>query len=284
MQRQLTLMTVHAHPDDESISTGGLYALCADRGIRTVLVTCTGGEAGEIAPDTLPEEHDLAEARERELLEACGILGIQHLEMLGYRDSGMDGTDANGHQDAFANVDVEVASRRLASLIRAHRPDVLITYDEYGFYGHPDHIMANRITVRAFALSADRSVHLPAGDPPWSVSKLYYTAVPYSRFEEFGRELRQRGIEPPLQQEDDSRPRIGTPDHLVTTFVDVSAVVERKRRALWTHRTQLGPDVFFSKLPPELFDQLFATEAFQLVESRVQTRPPEFDVFDGVIR
>src|SRR5688572_14466737 len=128
MPEPLTLMAVHAHPDDEAIGTGGVLARAAAEGIRTVLVTCTVGAV-----------------RERELRAACAVLGVTHLELLGYRDSGMAGTDDNNHPDSFAQADLDDATARLVELVRQHRPSVIVTYNENGFYGHPDHINAHRI-------------------------------------------------------------------------------------------------------------------------------------------
>ena len=136
MPGPLTLMAVHAHPDDEAIGTGGVLARAAAEGIRTVLVTCTGGEVGEIAPDTLATADTLAEVRERELRAACEILNVTHLELLGYRDSGMAGTPDNDHPECFAQADLDHASARLASLVRKYQPAVIVTYNENGFYGH----------------------------------------------------------------------------------------------------------------------------------------------------
>src|SRR4051794_40495505 len=153
MSEPLTLMAVHAHPDDEAISTGGVLALAAAQGIRTVLVTCTGGEVGEIAPDTQVSAEALGEVRERELREACKLLNITHLELLGYRDSGMIGTADNENPASFAQADLTVATARLVELVRKYRPQVLVTYNENGFYGHPDHINAHRITAGAYELA-----------------------------------------------------------------------------------------------------------------------------------
>ena len=308
MPEPLTFMTVHAHPDDESIGTGGVLARYADEGIRTVLVTCTGGEVGEIGDPTLATTDNLAEIRERELRDACAILGVGDLELLGYRDSGMVGTADNEHPNAFARADLDVAIGTLVGLVRRHRPQVLVTYDENGFYGHPDHVNANRITVGAFALAGDPAAYPEQGLEPWQPTKLYYTAVPRSRMAEFGRRLAEHGIRQPMGEgtaDADEGDRVaaegdavqagaaapvaveesipmGTPDELVTTYVDVSAWVERKRRALWAHATQMGPEVFFARMPPALFDELFATESFQLVESRVPTSVPEDDLFAGL--
>src|SRR5882724_7325208 len=121
MSDPLTLMAVHAHPDDEAIGTGGVLAQYADSGVQTVLVTCTGGEVGEIASETLATTHNLAEVRERELRAACEILNVTHLELLGYRDSGMVGTPDNGHPDAFAQADLDEATARLVKHVRTYR-------------------------------------------------------------------------------------------------------------------------------------------------------------------
>ncbi|MCC6175426.1 MAG: PIG-L family deacetylase [Chloroflexi bacterium] len=286
MSSPLTLMTVHAHPDDEAIGTGGTLARYADEGIQTVLVTCTGGEVGEIAPGTNATPDTLAEVRARELRKAADILAISHLEMLGYRDSGMAGTDDNGHPGAFTQADLDEATGKLVALVRRYRPHVLVTYDENGFYGHPDHINANRIAVLAFARAGDPTAYPEQRLAPWAPCKLYYTAVPRSALETFGARLAAYGITPPngggQEGTPETEPPFGTPDELVTTVLDVGAWVERKRRALWAHATQLGPQVFFSHLPPPLFAELFGHESYQLVESRVSTATPENDLFAGL--
>jgi mycothiol conjugate amidase Mca len=281
----LTLMAVHAHPDDEAIGTGGVLALAAAEGIRTVLVTCTGGEVGEIAPETGVTLEGLGEVRKRELEEACRILGITHLELLGYRDSGMEGTADNEHPNAFARADLDAATAKLVALVRKYRPDVLVTYNENGFYGHPDHINAHRITVGAYELAADPDHPSENGDGPWAPKKLYYTAVARSAMVRFGERLRELGIETPAGDGDESpgpEPEWGTPDELITTVVDVSEHVEQKRQALFAHATQMGPEVFFARLPTPAFHQMFGQEQFQLVKSRVPSTPPEADLFDGL--
>jgi mycothiol conjugate amidase Mca len=280
----LTLMTVHAHPDDESIGTGGVLAMYADQGVRTVLVTCTGGEVGEIADPSAVAPEQLGDVRERELRHACEILHVTHLELLGYRDSGMAGTEDNAHPRAFAQADLTEATGRLVALVRRYRPQVLVTYDENGFYGHPDHINANRITVRAFAAAGDPSAYPDQGLEAWAPRKLYYTAVGRSAIQAFGQRLRDYGIEPPgdmLEEALEAEPW-GTPDELITTTIDVSAQVERKRLALFAHASQMGPNVFFAQMPPALFDELFGQESFQLVETRVSAPPSETDLFAGL--
>ena len=264
MAERLTLMTVHAHPDDEAISTGGVLARYSDEGLGTVLVTCTGGEVGEIADAGLASPETLGAVRERELRAACEIMGVGSLHLLGYRDSGMAGTADNNHPASFNQVPIDEAIGKLVALVRRERPQVLVTYDENGFYGHPDHVKANRITVAAFDAAADPSQYPEAG-PPWQSRKLYYTVVPRSGVEQFGRRLLEAGITPPFEPVEGEPPPFGTPDELVTTYVDVSQQVERKHRALLAHATQMGPEVFFAQLPPELFASLFGEETFQLV-------------------
>ena len=281
MPDPLTLMAVHAHPDDEAIGTGGVLARAAASGLRTVLVTCTGGEVGEINPHTEVATESLGEVRERELRAACDILNVSHLELLGYRDSGMMGTPDNDHPRAFARADLDAATARVAELVRKHRPHVIVTYDENGFYGHPDHINAHRVAVGAFALAGDASHTSPSGLEPWQPAKLYYTAVSQSAMAQFGARLREAGVQPPIEDAAEEHPW-GTPDHLITTVVDVTPFVEQKRSALFAHATQMGPDVFFSKIPPPLFHELFGQEAFRLVTSHVAVSLPEADLFDGL--
>jgi N-acetyl-1-D-myo-inositol-2-amino-2-deoxy-alpha-D-glucopyranoside deacetylase len=281
MPDRLTFMAVHAHPDDESIGTGGALARYADEGLGTVLVTCTGGEVGEIAHPDLASPESLGAVRRRELEEAARILSVGRLHLLGYRDSGMAGTPDNDHPASFTQAPLDEAIGRLVALVRAERPQVLVSYDEEGFYGHPDHIRANRITVAAFTAAADPACYPRAGDP-WQVSKLYYTAAPRSALKTFAQLMREAGIEPPFEMDGSAEPAWGTPDELVTTYLDVSAQVERKRQALLAHATQMGPEVFFARLPEQLFHLAFGQETFQLVQSLVPVPEQEEDLFAGL--
>ena len=156
--RPLTLMAVHAHPDDEATGTGGVLARYAAEGIRTVLVTCTDGGCGDGPGGVKPGEpgHDpvaVAALRRQELKASCDVLNITHLEMLDYAGSGMMGWATNDAPESFWRTPVEQSAARLAELMRRYEPDVVVTYDENGFYGHPDHIQANRVTVAALALT-----------------------------------------------------------------------------------------------------------------------------------
>jgi mycothiol conjugate amidase Mca len=278
---ELTLMVVHAHPDDESISTGGVLARYADEGVRTVLVTCTGGEVGEIADRALATPDTLAEVRRRELERACEILRVGRLHLLGYRDSGMMGTPDNEHSSSFYQASPAEATARLVTLVRRHRPQVLVTYDERGFYGHPDHIKAHQITVAAFDAARDPA-RWPETGAPWRPAKLYYTAVARSAIRNLGRLLLDAGIEVPFEGRDTGEPEIGTADELITTQIDVSAQVERKRQALMAHATQMGPEVFFARMPPPLFHQVFGRESFRLVRGRPGVSSIEDDLFAGL--
>src|SRR5471030_1755916 len=154
--RSLTLMAVHAHPDDEATGTGGILARCAAEGIRTVLVTCTDGGCGDGLGGVKPGEpgHDRAAVitmRRRELEASCAVLNVSHLELLGYADSGMMGWSTNVAPGSFWTTPVDDAAARLGELMQRYQPDVVVTYDENGFYGHPDHIQANRVTMAAVA-------------------------------------------------------------------------------------------------------------------------------------
>lgn len=271
MPSELTIMAVHAHPDDEVISTGGLFARYAEEGIRTVLVTCTNGEQGDGPDGVKPGEagHDPAAVREQrlaELRESVALLGIQHVELLGYQDSGMEGWNTNHDPSAFWNTPVDQAAAKLAKLIEHYRPQVIVTYDENGNYGHPDHIQANRI-----ALAATASTGIP--------DKLYYAAIPRESAREMFESFKATGMdlgdfEPP---ED-----FGTPMAEITAAVDVAPYVRRKVKALEAHGSQ-SDGAFFLGLPEEVQHMVLGTEHFVRHFSRVPDAPGyETDLFAGL--
>ncbi|TDB94237.1 PIG-L family deacetylase [Actinomadura sp. 7K534] len=269
MTHERTLMAVHAHPDDEVLGTGGLLARCAAEGIRTVLVTCTNGEQGDDSGGVKPGEpgHDAAEVAERrlaELRESAGLLGITHLELLGYRDSGMDGWSANDDPEAFANIPLDESAGRLAELMERYRPQVVVTYDENGGYGHQDHIQAHRI-----ALAAAEKTGVP--------DKLYYTAIPRSAIRQMVETVRAAGVEIDFDPPED----FGTPDELITSVVDVSAHADAKRKALQAHASQ-GENIFILRLPEEMQRAMFSAEAFVRHYSRVEAPDREEDLFEGL--
>ena len=285
--RRLTLMAVDAHPDDEVFGTGGVFARAAALGMRTALVTATRGDVGEIHdPDLDPEEarERLAAIREEELRRACAILGIGELYFLGYRDSGMVGTPDNADPRNFHNADPDAATGRVVELMRRVQPDVVVTYDARGGYGHPDHIAAHRATVAAFA-AGDPDRYPEQDLPPWQPRKLYYAAFPRSGLLRMRDELQSRGIVLPFpgsDTEDFDPSSFTVPDEDITTRVDVGAYVDQKRAALQAHRTQIGAEHFTQLLPQDLARQMLGTETFTRVRSLVPAALPEDDLFAGL--
>ena len=176
--QSVTLLAVRPHPDDESSATGGMLAYYSAHGVRTGVVICTGGEEGPIHDPDLDPVADmprLREIRAREVRDACTILGVATLQMLGYRDSGMPGAPANQHPEAFCNADAGEAAGRLVRIIRALRPLVVVTEPPGGLYAHPDHIMCHQVSVDAFHAAGNAQAYPEAG-PPWQAAKLYAIA------------------------------------------------------------------------------------------------------------
>ncbi len=265
---QLTFLAVHAHPDDEASSTGGLYRVLADQGVRTVLVTCTNGECGDALDGAKPnsDHHDgdeVAKVRAKELDHAVEILGIDRLIRLGYRDSGMMGWPQNEDPDCFWATPVDVAAARLASILEEERPQVIVTYNEIGFYGHPDHIQANRVTLAALEMLEYEPT-------------LYYNAIPNSvmgqwreRFEQQEREQKAANaakgiVEPEQAASDEPEIDLGTPDELISAIIDVSSATDAKYDALAAHASQMA-ESFFLKMDRAQFKEVMGTEWFRRV-------------------
>lgn len=281
------VLLVHAHPDDEVMATGGLIARLAAEGHRVDLVTCTDGAEGEVHdPDLDPEEARprLAEIRREEL--RCSVLalgdGAVRQHFLGYRDSGMMGTDANGHPEAFWQADLDEATERLRAIVREARPAAMVTYDSNGNYGHPDHINAHRVARAAFDAEA-------------SVERFYEIAFAREDWFALMAEMQQRGIDLPWDfgsqpdadeakaadelnptnaealrqvseglEEGDWTQDFGTPEEEITTRIDVSAYADRKRRSMRCHRTQAQDLGWLLELPADLGDRALARETFVL--------------------
>jgi LmbE family N-acetylglucosaminyl deacetylase len=258
-----TLVTFHAHPDDEAIANGGTMAAAVAAGHRVVLVTATRGENGEVAEGFLAPGEKLWERREKELQAAAEVLGVSRVEFLGYVDSGMMGTPENDVPESFWKADADVATRRLAEILVEERADILTVYDEEGTYGHPDHIQVHRIGVRAAA---------EVGTP-----KVYETVIPRSLLEGMGERLRELGIDPPGG--DDNLPP-GVPDELITTRVDVHEYLEVKRAAMEAHPSQIADTSFFLAMPPEMFAGAFGVEHYVLRGAPPGTQ--ETSLFEGL--
>ncbi|HEX4216390.1 MAG TPA: PIG-L family deacetylase [Candidatus Dormibacteraeota bacterium] len=219
-----TLLLVHAHPDDESIATGGLILLARRAGMRVVLITCTAGEEGEVHNlDEAEARPRLGEIRLAELRRASDLLGVDRLHLLGYRDSGMAGTATNRHPRSFYGAALGEVAGRVAGVLREERPDTVVTYAADGTYGHPDHIKAHQATMAAITLEA------AAGRHP---RRCLLHAVPRTRVEAAAGRIRAEGEPHPLLG------RLGLPDEEITTTLDITDVLERKRSAVAAHVSQ----------------------------------------------
>ncbi|TAK26361.1 MAG: hypothetical protein EPO26_00045 [Chloroflexota bacterium] len=278
------LMVVHAHPDDESIGTGGILAHYSALGSRTVVVACTLGDCGEISDPAFATPENLADVRSAELASAANILGISRTVHLGYRDSGMDGRPTNDDPRSFHQAPLDEAAGRLVRLVREERPDVIVTYDATGTYGHPDHIKAHRTTVAAFTAAGDWRAYPDTGEP-WSPSKLYFTGATRATFTRLAQAMADAGIESPYGRGGGPNlaeriERFAIPDERVTTVVDISPYADMKRAALLAHRTQFGTQSVFARLPPAALRAIWATESFVRVVGPGPRR--ERDLFEGL--
>ena len=310
-QRPLTLMTVHAHPDDEIIGTGGLMAKSVADGHRVILVTCTRGEMGDIVVkemDTPDNHRRLGEIRAAELEDAMGELGVTEWENLGYRDSDMMGRVGNLDPRNFWNADLDEAAGRLTWLVRRYRPDVMTTYNDFGGYGHPDHIRSHDVAIRAFARAGDPAWYPgqlapehggtgpseeTGGLAPWAPAKLYEQAIPASVRNAMQERMEALGELSFWSEPADATPeelaewqtrmaKMLVPDESITTWIDVSDVLDRKWAAIWRHVSQMSPDSPFLRFGEGAWREFWAKEAYILRELRIPTTTPETDVFAGL--
>lgn len=272
----LTLMAVHAHPDDEAAATGGVLHKYAGQGIRTVLVTCTGGEFGDGPNGVKPDQpgHDpeaVRRTRRVELDNSCRELAIWKLELLGYHDSGMAEWDREGTLGSFAGSDLAVEVEQLVRLIEKYRPQVMVTYGEDGGYGHPDHVRAHQVAKGAFVAS---------GVP----NKLYYTAFPRSLARRVLAQMKEAGIDPWDLGErdfDPDNPPFGVDDKLITTAVDVMADVSAKLAAVRAHASQMD-NAFFADLPDQVAPMIMGHEYYIRASDTSRAPLPEDDLFAGL--
>ena len=262
------MLAVFAHPDDESFGSGGLLARYSTEGLRVALVCATRGEAGEISDPSLATPEELPQVRERELRAACGVLGVEDLHFLGYRDSGMAGAPDNHHVDALCQADFHEVAGMVVKIIREIRPQVLITFDPGGGYGHPDHILAHRAAREAFSAAGDSSRYgeLSDGLEPYAPSKLYYVGFPRSMVRAFQEMMRAAGVESSFTEIDPEN--LGMPDADITTVVDVGRYAEQKQRAILCHRTQIEEYQFLDRMPEALRALFLSHEYF------VRAEPP----------
>lgn len=283
----LTFLAVHAHPDDEATSTGGLFRLLADEGVRTVLVTCTNGECGDALDGAKPDadHHDgdeVAKIRAVELDNAVAVLGIERLVRLGYRDSGMMGWPQNEDPDSFWATPVDQAAAKLAEVLRDERPQVVMTYNAFGFYGHPDHVQAHRVTLAAIALLDYEPT-------------VYFNAVPDSvmeklreRWAEQDRRKREADLAQGRTPEEEFSPeteagepiKMGTPDEEIDVSVDVRNVTDAKYDALAAHASQIGESSWI-QMGRDDFREAMGTEWFVRATNPLGLSGPASDIFVG---
>lgn len=282
----LRLLTVHAHPDDESSKGASTVAMYRSQGIGATLVCCTGGEAGDIlnpAMDRPEVRAHLGEVRREELARATEIIGYDTVEMLGYHDSGMPDMVDNARPDNFWNAPIDEAVGKLVTIIRRDRPQVIVTYPEdQSHYAHPDHLRVHDITVPAFERAADPAWYPDAG-APFQPLKLYYSAWSSARMLALHEKFLELGLESPFDEAWRSRWQAASQDALITTGVPIRDFYEVREQALLAHATQIDPaSPFWFGLPTEVARDVHPVEDYTLARSLVDTSIPETDLFAGV--
>ena len=283
MTDTLGLMCVHAHPDDETIGTGGILLRYAEEGMRTAVVTCTGGERGEVHNmDVEATRPRLAEVRRAELEAALDVLKVDRPRLLGYVDSGMMGTDGNNDPAAFWRAPLDEAIGRLVAEIREFRPAVFTTYDAFGGYGHPDHLQTHRVGLLAAEACAVPALYPEAG-PAWRIPKVYLSALPKSAIMRANEVLLSQGLPSPFPTADRAEDiPMGIPDEELGAILDVRLFLDGKLEALHKHRSQMDPSSFFLNLPAELNEDAFGSEWFVRHRSDVEVSGVEDDLFTGL--
>ena len=280
------LLLVHAHPDDETINNGVTMAKYSALGAQVTLVTCTRGEEGEVLVNELAnlasdKDDKLGEHREIELKDAMDELGIKDFRFLGapskkWRDSGMMGTPANDRDDVFWQADLDEASNELVKIILEIKPQVLITYDEFGGYGHPDHIKAHRVAMRAAELAANQG---------WQVNKIYWNTMPRSVIQMGIEKMKEVGSDFFGAESADDLP-FAKPDELVSTVVNAPEYVPAKLAAMKAHATQISVDGPFFALSNNLGLSVWGDEYYTLVKGEksapFDANGRELDIFAGI--
>jgi mycothiol S-conjugate amidase len=281
----LRLMAVHAHPDDESSKGAATLARYVAEGVDVLVVTCTGGERGDVLNPALKDDpevqRDIPAFRRREMARAVAELGVRH-EWLGFVDSGLPEGDPLPPlpEGCFALEPVDVAAGPLVALVRSFQPHVMTTYDEDGGYPHPDHIMTHKVSVEAFEASGDPSRYPDAGDP-WQPLKLYYDrGFSRAKLVAFHEAMLAEGLESPFAEW--LKHWEGRAERHITTRVECADWFDVRDRALLAHATQIDPQGWFFTIPHELQRRVWPTEDYELARSLVDSAAPEDDLFAGV--
>lgn len=261
-----TLVTFHAHPDDESIATGGVMAKAAEDGHRVVLVVATRGEHGEVADGFLDPGEELWQRREKETRACADILGVARLEFLGYTDSGMIGTPENELPESFWQADIEEAAARLAAILMEEKADVLTVYDENGAYGHPDHIQVHRVGMRAAELAG--------------TGRVYMNTINRDHLQRSFAHAMSEGADLPGDIDAEVFANLGVPEDRITTTVDVRPWLATKRAAMAAHASQIGAESYFLAMDAEMFEGGFGQEWF--IRCDAEPGLEETDLFDGL--
>lgn len=280
-----TILSLHAHPDDESSKGAATIAKLVDEGARAVLVTATGGEAGDVLnpamnkPEVLSR---LAQVRAEELAIAAGIIGYDTVEMLGFRDSGMPESPDNGRPDAFCNQDFEQVLERVVAIVRRERPSIVFGYDAHEFYPHPDHLRIHELTIQIAAAAADAERFPHAGEP-WAISEVYAPIFTSSRITTLHDAMLERTGDSPFAGWLDRLDGYTDPQRR-TMRCDVTGYIERGRDALRAHRTQVDPDGFWFKVPTDVVESVYPWEDFELMYTRLPWNGEEPELFKGIDR
>lgn len=287
MTEQLRLMAVHAHPDDESSKGAATTARYAAQGVDVLIVTCTGGERGDILNPHYPPfsgtPEEMGRIRRAEMAAAAAALGVRQ-QWLGFVDSGLPEGDPLPPlpEGSFGLQPLEDASAPLVAAVRAFRPHVITTYDPTGGYPHPDHVMTHRVAFEAFHAAGDPERYRGTGEP-WTPSKLYYNhGFSMKRLRTVHEAMIARGLESPFGEWVESRAAREMPEREVTTLVPVAEFFEQRDAALRAHATQIDPEGFFFGIPRELEREVWPWDEYELAESRVPTALPEDDLFAGL--
>lgn len=278
-----TILAFHAHPDDESSKGAGTVAKYVDEGASAVLVTATGGEAGDILNPAMDDPEVIANLpaiRRAELEEAARIIGYDEVIRLGYRDSGMPDSSDNRNPEAFCNQPHEVVLGRLVELVRRYRPTIVFGYDAHEFYPHPDHLFVHRLSVDLMAAAADEDRFRDRGEP-WQIERVFAPVFTRDRIVSLHEAMLDRTGSSPFtvwienigERDDPDRPLVR---------IDVNGYVERGRDALRAHRTQIDPNGFWFEVPTEVVEAVYPWEDFELLASSRADDEPGDDLFEGL--